>query len=126
MKLAVLSAGAPRHGRAITKQWQSIADQNGWGWELEFWEWEEDGYSSRDFSSVSWAVWVGLFERVFEFMTMQPECKHIGLFVGAELLQHRYLVQRRSNDPLGATSIIVADAQNLVEEARQLTILDVS
>ena len=122
MHLAVLSAGAPRHGRAITKQWQSIADQNGWGWELEFWEWENgQGYDNRDFASVQWAVWIGLFERAFDFMLMQSECKHLGVFVGTDLLQHLDLVQRGYPDPFHAATILAADAPHLVQEAQRLT-----
>src|SRR3990167_11492963 len=117
MKIATLSAGAPRHGHAITKQWQSISDENGWGWQLDFWEWEnEKVYNNRYFASVQWAVWIGLFERAFDFMLMQSECKHLGVFVGTDLLQHFDLVQRGYPDPFHAATILAADAPNLVEE----------
>lgn len=126
MRLAVLSAGAPRHGRNITQQWQSISDGSGFGWELTFLEWVENrGYDDYDFKQFDWCVWVGVFERAFDFMLQLPGCKHAALWVGTDLLQHQGLVAQGYPDPFQAARIHLADAPNLQAEAHELTGLNV-
>ncbi len=125
MKAALLSAGAPRHGRNITQQWQHIADDNGFGWQLDFLEWKTNAYDDYDFGSYDWCIWVGCFERVFEFMGQIQGPRHAALWVGTDLLQHGELVSRGYPDPFSNASIHIADATNLQVEAAQLTGLDV-
>lgn len=125
MRIAFTSAGAPRHGRNLSKLIQDISDQSGWEWETEFLEWQRDGYESYDFTKYDWLWNVGNFENVFGWMATLPEsCKRIAMWVGTDILQHAELA-RRMPDPFAAAQIHIADAPNLVEEARQLTGLDV-
>ena len=126
MRLAILSAGAPRHAQNLQKQLQSISDKNRWGWETAFWEWRKNGYDDYDFASVDWCWWEGCFERVFEFMLMQGGPRHICRWIGTDILQHRELVGRGYPDPFAACSIHLADAPHLGQEAKDLTGLDVS
>ena len=126
MKLAILSAGAPRHGLNLCTIVQSISDSEGWGWQTQFVPWEKDGYESFDFSAIDWCWWEGCFERVFEFMGQIEGPYHAARWIGTDLLQHRELVARGYPDPFGNARIHMADAPNLVEEAHQLTGLDVA
>src|SRR3990167_5218900 len=118
MKLAILSAGAPRHAINLTGQLQGISDSEGWGCETQFIPWENDGYDSFDFGSVNWCWWEGAFERLFEWMLRYDECKHLCRWIGTDLLQHLSLVQRGYPDPFRAASIHLADAPHLADEAR--------
>jgi len=119
VKLAFLSAGAPRHGRVFTKQWRSIADEFGFGWELDFLEWKSNAYDDYDFGRYDWCIWIGCFERVFEFMEQIKGPKHAALWVGTDILQHQDMVSRGHPDPFAAARIHLADASNLQEEAKQ-------
>lgn len=126
VRLAFLSAGASRHGLNIQKQVQAISDEVGWGWETTFWEWVPNrGYDDYDFASVQWCWWEGLFERAFEFMLHYDEPKHLGRFIGTDLLQQRDLLARGYPNLFHAAKVLVADAPNLVQEAHELTGLDV-
>jgi len=126
MKLAILSAGAPRHGLNLCTMVQSISDSEGWGWQTQFVPWVKDGYDSFDFSTVDWCWWEGCFERVFEFMGQIEGPHHAARWIGTDLLQHRELVARGYPDPFGNARIHMADAPHLVQEAYQLTGLDVA
>lgn len=121
MKFAVLSAGAPRHGRNAAAQWQGISDSEGWGWEVSFLEWGKDGYARHDLGLYDACVWLGCFERVFEFMGGIEGPRHIAYWIGSDILQHSDLVARGYRDPFGAAATHVADAPHLAEEARALT-----
>ena len=125
MRFAVLSAGAPRHGKTVTRQWQEISDSKGWGWELSFLEWQRDGYASYDLGGMDVCVWMGCFELVFEWMRDIPGPEHVAYWIGTDILQHRDLVARGYEDPFRSASIHLADAPNLAEEARRLTGLEV-
>ena len=125
VRLAVLSAGAPRHGRNITKQWQGIADDLGFGWQLDFLEWRNNAYDDYDFGLYDYCIWVGCFERVFEFMEQISGPKHAALWVGTDILQHQGMVAQGHPDAFAAAHIHLADATNLVIEAKELTGLDV-
>lgn len=126
MRLAILSAGAPRHGMNISKQWQRISDDNGFGWQIDFLEWHKNGYDDYDFGIYDWSIWIGCFENAFEFMGRIEGPSHAALWIGTDLLQHRELVTRGYPDPFGNARIHVADAPHLVQEAKDLTGLDVS
>ena len=121
MKLAILSAGAPRHAVNLCTMVQKISDSEGWGWDAQFVPWEKDGYDSFDFSAIDWCWWEGCFERCFEFMSNMSECLHLGRFIGTDILQHADLRQRGYDSPFQAASILLADAPHLVQEAQQLT-----
>ena len=125
VRFAVVSAGAPRHGKNLQAQLQSISDQEGWGWECEFLEWQQDGYESHDFSKVDWVWNVGNFENVFMWMSQLDGPEKIAHWVGTDLLQHGDVVNRGLPDPFAAAQIHIADAPHLVQEARELTGLDV-
>lgn len=124
MKIAFLSAGAPRHGVNMTKEVQQLSDKAGWGWQTEFWDWKQDGYDSYDFSSVNWAWWVGCFGTVFQFIQARPECKHIAQFIGTDVLQHVEMMQQGQYDPFDAATIHIADATNLQAEVKQFFRVD--
>ena len=106
-------------------QLQKISDSEGYGWEVSFHEWARDGYDSVAFETIDWVWWEGLFERAFELMENLNETKHIGRWIGTDILQHESLVQRGYVAPFHAATILVADAPNLVQEAKELTGRDV-
>src|SRR3990167_10597228 len=99
MKLAILSAGAPRHGQNLVKQLQEISDESGWGWEVGFLEWRQDGYDDYDFSTVDWCWWEGCFERVFDYIASTHGPLHIVRWIGTDILQHQEMVRRGYHDP---------------------------
>lgn len=126
VRLAVVSAGAPRHAKNLKIMLQETSDKEGWGWECDFLEWQKDGYESYDFTKYDWLWNEGNFENVFVWMSTLPEsCGRIARWVGTDILQHDGMVRRGYPDPFGAAHIHIADAINLQEEARQLTGLDV-
>ena len=96
MKLAILSAGAPRHGLNLCTMVQSISDSEGWGWQTQFVPWVKDGYDSFDFSTVDWCWWEGCFERVFEFMGQIEGPHHAARWIGTDLLHPPAFVSPRT------------------------------
>ena len=126
-RIAFLSAGAPRHGKNFREQVQRLADDAGYGWECEVWEWKTDGYESYDFSCVDWIWNVGNFGNFFQWLAQKkPRPKAISMWIGTDILQHRDIVRQGISDPFEAAALHIADAPNLVEEARELTGLDVT
>lgn len=125
MRIAILSAGASRHARNLQTMLQRFSDSEGWGWETEFLEWRKNGYDDYDFARYDWCWWEGCFERVFELVSRIQGPKHIARWVGTDILQHQDMVSRGYPDPLHAATIHLADAPNLVEEARALVGVDV-
>src|SRR5207237_884427 len=121
MKLAVLSAGAPRHGVSLTKQLQEWSDDEGHGWEVYFLEWRANGFDDYDLADFQWCWWEGAFQRVFEPVFMPDDTKHIVRWIGTDILAHHELVGRGYPDDFGRARIHLADAPKLVEEARALT-----
>ena len=119
--VAILSAGAPFHGKNIRTQFQYVSDKHRWGWEIDFLEWRKDGYESYDLSVYAWCIWIGCFERVFEFMGGIEGPKHIALWIGTDILQHQELIAKGYPDPFQAASIHLADAPHLCQEASELT-----
>lgn len=126
MKLALTSAGAPRHGKNLCAQVQRLSDKAGYGWETTFWEWLKDGYDSYDLASIDWLWNVGNFGAFFQWLGQaNPRPRAIAEWIGTDITQHQEIVQRGIPDPFNAATIHVADAPNLVDEARELTGLDV-
>ena len=126
MKIAFLSAGAPRHGKNFWEQVQRLADKAGYGWECEFMEWQKDGYESYDLSCVDWLWNVGNFGNFFQWLAQKnPRPKAIAMWIGTDILQHRDIARQGIPDPFETAELHIADAPNLVEEAKELTGLDV-
>ena len=121
MKLAILSAGAPRHALNLCTMVQSISDSEGWGWECAFWEWKKNGYDDYDFPTVDWCWWEGCFQRVFEPVFMPDGTNHIVRWIGTDILAHQELVARGYPDEFGRARLHLADAPSLVAEAQALT-----
>src|SRR3990167_10567182 len=125
-RIAFLSAGAPRHGKNFREQVQRLADKAGYGWECEFLEWQKDGYESYDLSCVDWLWNVGNFGNFFQWLAQKnPRPKTIAMWIGTDILQHRDIAQQGIPDPFETAELHIADAPNLVEEAKELTGLDV-
>ena len=129
MKVAFISAGAPRHGRNLRDEVQRISDSEKWEFETVFWEWQKDGYESHDFSWPDWIWNMGNFETVFNWMAEKkrdyPMLKFIAQWIGSDILQHHTFVQQGFPDPFAAADIHIADASNLQDEAKQLTRMDI-
>src|SRR3990167_1068083 len=124
-RIAFLSAGAPRHGKNFREQVQRLADKAGYGWECEFLEWQKDGYESYDLSCVDWLWNVGNFGNFFQWLAQKnPRPKTIAMWIGTDILQHQDIVRQGIPDPFETANLHVADAPNLVEEAKELTGLD--